>query len=85
VASLAGHLPTSFGEDRYYRLGPWLEEDKPLTPAAGVVNPRHSPSGLLTQQAAARRPHRGDGLAGHESLLRGELVDDGERGGDALR
>jgi DNA mismatch repair ATPase MutS len=78
-------LPTSFGEDLYYRLGPWLEEDKPLTPAADVVSPRHSPSGLLAQQAAARRPHRGDGLAGHESLLRGELVDDGERGGDALR
>jgi hypothetical protein len=78
-------LPTSFGEDLYYRLGPWLEEDKPLTPAADVVSPRHSPSGLLAQQAAARRPHRGDGLAGHESLLRGELVDDCERGGDALR
>jgi len=23
-------LPTSFGEDLYYRLGPWLEEDTPL-------------------------------------------------------
>ena len=27
-------LPTSFGEDLYYRLGGWLEEDKTLTPAA---------------------------------------------------
>jgi hypothetical protein len=27
-------LPTSFGEDLYYRLGGWLEEDKALTPAA---------------------------------------------------
>jgi hypothetical protein len=27
-------LPTSYGEDLYYRLGGWLEEDKALTPAA---------------------------------------------------
>jgi DNA mismatch repair ATPase MutS len=27
-------LPTSFGEDLYYRLGGWLEGDKALTPAA---------------------------------------------------
>jgi DNA mismatch repair ATPase MutS len=27
-------LPTSFGEDLYYRLGGWLDEDKPLTSAA---------------------------------------------------
>ena len=27
-------LPTSFGEDLYYRLGGWLEEDRALTPAA---------------------------------------------------
>jgi hypothetical protein len=47
-------LPTSFGEDLYHRLGAWLEEDKPLTPAADVVTPRHEPPGLLTQQAAAR-------------------------------
>jgi MutS-like protein len=30
-------LPTSFGEDLYYRLGGWLEEDRPLTPAAGAA------------------------------------------------
>ena len=28
-------LPTSFGEDLYYRLGAWLDEDKASTPAAG--------------------------------------------------
>jgi len=28
-------LPTSFGEDLYYRLGAWLEEDETFTPAAG--------------------------------------------------
>ena len=27
-------LPTSFGEDLYYRLGAWLEEDETFTPAA---------------------------------------------------
>jgi hypothetical protein len=27
-------LPTSFGEDLYYRLGGWLEEDRALTPAS---------------------------------------------------
>ena len=27
-------LPTSFGEDLYYRLGAWLEEDEAFTPAA---------------------------------------------------
>jgi MutS domain V len=27
-------LPTSFGEDLYYRLGAWLDEDKASTPAA---------------------------------------------------
>jgi hypothetical protein len=26
--------PTSFGEDLYYRLGAWLDEDKAFTPAA---------------------------------------------------
>jgi hypothetical protein len=28
-------LPTSFGQDLYYRLGGWLEEDRSVTPAAG--------------------------------------------------
>lgn len=28
-------LPTSYGEDLYYRLGGWLDEDKARTPAAG--------------------------------------------------
>jgi hypothetical protein len=27
-------LPTSYGEDLYWRLGAWLDEDKALTPAA---------------------------------------------------
>jgi len=30
-------LPTSFGEDLYYRLGGWLEEDRSFIPAAGVA------------------------------------------------
>jgi MutS domain V len=32
-------LPTSFGEDLYYRLGGWLDEDKALAPAAAAVPP----------------------------------------------
>jgi MutS domain V len=32
-------LPTSFGEDLYYRLGGWLEEDKALTPATAAAAP----------------------------------------------
>ena len=32
-------LPTSFGEDLYYRLGGWLDEDKAVTPAAARAAP----------------------------------------------
>jgi hypothetical protein len=32
-------LPTSYGEDLYYRLGGWLDEDKALTPAAATTPP----------------------------------------------
>ena len=31
-------LPTSFGEDLYYRLGGWLEEDKAPTPATDAAS-----------------------------------------------
>ena len=34
-----GPLPTSFGEDLYYRFGGWLDEDKAVTPAAGTAAP----------------------------------------------
>jgi DNA mismatch repair ATPase MutS len=30
-------LPTSFGEDLYYRLGGWLDEDKTFAPAAAAA------------------------------------------------
>jgi MutS-like protein len=36
-------LPTSFGEDLYYRLGGWLEEDRSFTPAAGEAAPDGEP------------------------------------------
>ena len=32
-------LPTSYGEDLYYRLGGWLEEDRTFTQAADAANP----------------------------------------------
>ncbi len=31
-------LPTSFGEDLYYRLGAWLDEDEAFAPAAATPN-----------------------------------------------
>jgi DNA mismatch repair ATPase MutS len=31
-------LPTSYGEDLYYRIGGWLEEDKAFTPAAAAAS-----------------------------------------------
>ncbi len=30
-------LPTSYGDDLYYRLGGWLDEDKAFTPAAAAA------------------------------------------------
>ena len=30
-------LPTSSGEDLYYQLGDWLEEDDPIAPASGAA------------------------------------------------
>jgi DNA mismatch repair ATPase MutS len=32
-------LPTSYGEDLYYRLGGWLDEDETFTPAADATTP----------------------------------------------
>ncbi len=32
-------LPTSFGEDLYYRLGGWLDEDRAVAPAAAAAPP----------------------------------------------
>ncbi|HTT55113.1 MAG TPA: hypothetical protein VMH35_27305 [Streptosporangiaceae bacterium] len=37
--AVAGPLPTSYGEDLYYQLGGWLEEDKASIPAA-AASPR---------------------------------------------
>jgi hypothetical protein len=62
-------LPTSYGEDLYYGLGGWLDEDKPLTRAAAAVAPDGdldpgSPAGTYsadgeTTAPAARRPSAG--------------------------
>ena len=44
-------LPTSFGEDLYYQLGGWLDEDKGVTPAAaGAV-----PDGELNPDSRVRQ------------------------------
>ena len=36
-------LPTSFGEDLYYRLGGWLDEDEAFTPAVAAAVPDGKP------------------------------------------
>jgi hypothetical protein len=54
-------LPTSYGEDLYYRLGGWLEEDKAFIPLADAATPDGEIH--LTRQAqqatetAATTPH----------------------------
>ena len=45
-------LPTSFGEDLYYRLGGWLDEDKALTTAAAGA----PPDGELDDSSRKRQP-----------------------------
>ena len=53
-------LPTSFGEDLYYRLGGWLEEDETLIPAASEAGrDGELPGNRVTapgQNAAASSP-----------------------------
>ena len=44
-------LPTSFGEDLYYRLGAWLEEDETVTPAAVGA----APDGEVDQDSPVRQ------------------------------
>ena len=45
-------LPTSYGEDVYYRLGGWLEEDKEVAQAADRNSP-HGETGLRIQARQA--------------------------------
>jgi len=55
-------LPTSYGEDLYYRLGGWLDEDNALTPAAspdGEQWARMLPTG--PQPPAGRQDERNRG------------------------
>jgi DNA mismatch repair ATPase MutS len=56
-------LPTSFGEDLYYRLGAWLEEDEPLTPAAGAA----APDGELEASGGVRQATRTAAASRHAS------------------
>ena len=53
-------LPTSFGEDLYYRLGGWLEEDKVPTQATDAATldgePSRSSQARPTSQTAATTP-----------------------------
>ena len=53
-------LPTSYGEDLYYRHGGWLEEDKAPTPAAAPAAPdgdrEHGSQDRQAGEAAAASP-----------------------------
>lgn len=53
-------LPTSFGEDLYYRLGGWLEEDKVLTQATDAATldgePSRNSQARQTSETAATTP-----------------------------
>jgi MutS domain V len=51
-------LPTSFGEDLYYRLGAWLDEDKAFTPAAAEAAPdgELDPGGGVRQAGGIAAP-----------------------------
>ena len=50
-------LPTSFGEDLYYQLGGWLEEDEALSPAANADGELElSDRVQLASEIAARSP-----------------------------
>jgi len=55
-------LPTSFGEDLYYRLGGWLEEDEALTPATAAATPNGELDLIsrvqLASEIAADPPHQ---------------------------
>ena len=48
-------LPTSYGEDLYYRLGGWLDEEKAFTPAAA----RAALDGELGDGSRTRQERRG--------------------------
>jgi MutS domain V len=50
-------LPTSYGEDLYYRLGGWLDEDSTTGPAAAAANP----DGERSPRSSAR--HAGETAA----------------------
>jgi hypothetical protein len=57
-------LPTSFGEDLYYRLGGWLEEDKARTPAAAPATPDGGPDGSSRARQAGQIGARAAGTPG---------------------
>ncbi len=48
-------LPTSSGEDLYYRLGGWLDEDRAFTSAAAGAAPGGEPDGATTSSSPTPR------------------------------
>ena len=56
---VAEPLPTSFGEDLYYRFGLWLDEEDhhPPTSGAGEPRPQRSTGAVDTSASAQRLAH----------------------------
>jgi hypothetical protein len=59
-------LPTSFGEDLYYRLGPWLEEDEAFGSLASAL-PRRTGGGCTTDKLTT---HQGGDARGPDGSRR---------------
>ncbi len=57
-------LPTSFGEDLYYQLGGWLEEDNPLIPIAAAADADGGPDGSGPARQAGQIGARAPGTPG---------------------
>ena len=57
-------LPTSFGEDLYYRLGGWLEEDDALIPIAAAAAADGGPDGSGQARQAGQIGARAPGTPG---------------------
>jgi len=51
-------LPTSFGEDLYYRLGAWLEEDRVLAATVPRAAPNGQPDGSCPARPTSEIPTR---------------------------
>ena len=74
-------LPTSFGEDLYYRLGGWLDEDKAFTTTvAGAASNGEPGESSRVRQAAEIAALSPDASGSRISRNRADLVGSGRQG-----